>query len=286
MRTLHLYVDDSGTRHPDHQSQGFEGHDWFGLGGILVREEDEADVRARYAAFREEWASRVAVDVPLHSHEIRHGREAFGWLRTDRTAATRFYEGLNTLVEAAPFRCTACVIDRPGHRARYSGVYPPDQRWSLCRTAFSILIERTCKLAIREDRRLRVFVERSDKATDRAIQGYYTTLRTQGLPFDPGRMATYHPLSATEFAATLYDLKFKRKSSPPMQLADLCLYPICRAGYDTRGRDYEVLARDKLVDCVLAEGDVGQLGIKYSCFESVRTRHALERPSRELATST
>jgi hypothetical protein len=42
-----FYMDDSGTRHPDHNPgrRAAHGYDWFALGGILVKGEDEAEVR-------------------------------------------------------------------------------------------------------------------------------------------------------------------------------------------------------------------------------------------------
>jgi hypothetical protein len=270
---LSLYVDDSGTRHPDHKAAGgFEGFDWFGLGGFLVNEEDEDPIRSRYDAFRAEWAGRVAIEVPLHSHKIRQGIGAFGWLRSEPREASRFLGGLAALIEDIPIRCTACVIDRPGHRARYSATYGPEQRWSLCRTAFSVLLERASKVAAKEGRRLRVYVEESDKKTDANMRRYYDELRANGQPFNAATMARYEPLDAEAFRATLYDLKFKRKTSALMQLADLSLYPVCRAGYDARGRDYQMLARKKLIDCFLAPEETERVGIKYSCFENVERR--------------
>lgn len=269
--TLLLYVDDSGTRHPDKSHPVSGNDDWFGLGGILVREADENAVRNLCAAFRDRWASRLPLDVPLHSHEIRQRKGPFTWLRTvTPDERDQFYAELTTLITSAPLRCTACVIDRPGHRKRYFDTYTKEQRWSFCRTAFSVLLERTAKLAARSGARVRVFVERGDKTTDGWMRRYYDDLRASGPPFSPQTSAMYEPLSADELRHTLYDFKTKNKSSPLMQLADVCLYPICKAGYDRRGRDYQALVgTGRLLDMTLAPEDLGRLGVKYSCFEGV-----------------
>jgi hypothetical protein len=52
------------------------------------------------------------------------------------------------------------------------------------------------------------------------------------MPFATDTMARYAPLSKEELAFTLYDLKFKAKSSPMAQVADLYTYPLARGGYD------------------------------------------------------
>jgi hypothetical protein len=50
------------------------------------------------------------------------------------------------LMSASPFLGFACVIDRPGYNARYREKYGREQ-WSLCKTAFSELVERAAKYA-------------------------------------------------------------------------------------------------------------------------------------------
>jgi len=52
-----------------------------------------------------------------------------------------------------------------------------------------------------------------------------------------------------------------------IQIADLILYPLAKAGYDPDYRPYKMLKEHgKLIDCFLDENDVSSLGIKYSCF--------------------
>lgn len=79
---LNLYLDDSGTRHPSKKQgkKAAHGYDWFALGGVLVRGEDEDKARHLHAAFVEKWG----VITPLHSSEIRSQNEGFLWLR-DKT---------------------------------------------------------------------------------------------------------------------------------------------------------------------------------------------------------
>src|SRR5690242_943992 len=75
---LQFYMDDSGTRRPDHEpgKRAKHGRDWFALGGILVHEEDEEETRALHAAFCSEWG----ITYPLHSVEIRGRTGNFHWL--------------------------------------------------------------------------------------------------------------------------------------------------------------------------------------------------------------
>lgn len=268
---LNLYLDDSGTRHPN-QKQGKKaahGHDWFAMGGILVREEDEDEARRLHAAFVGKWG----VTAALHSSEIRSQNENFLWLR-DKTEEERltFYDELYCLMRDAPVTGIACVIDRPGYNARYAEKYSQN-RWMLCKTAFSVVVERAAKFAISGERRLRVLPERCNKPEDAALGAYYAELRTDGLPFDPKNSGKYGPLTKEQFSTTLYELRFKKKTSPMAQFADLYLWPICIGGYHRDNRPYRRLLDDgKLIECLLASHDHASLGSKYSCFEGVDTK--------------
>jgi hypothetical protein len=49
---LHLYIDETGSRHPDKATAAAKhGFDWFGLGGLLIREEDETTAKTKLASF-------------------------------------------------------------------------------------------------------------------------------------------------------------------------------------------------------------------------------------------
>lgn len=265
---LNLYLDDSGTRHPSNKPGKMPAHgfDWFALGGVLVRDEDEDEARRLHAAFVGKWG----VTAPLHSSEIRSKNEGFLWLRgKTKEEQAAFYEDLYCLMRDAPVTGIACVIDRPGYNARYAEKYI-ENRWMLCKTAFSVIVERAAKFAISQGYKLRVLPEKCNKPEDAALTAYYRELRIEGLPFDAKNSGKYAPLSKDQFAATLHDLRFKAKSSPMAQLADLYLWPVCMGGYHLGNRPYRRLLEDrKLIECLLPEADHATLGTKYSCFEGV-----------------
>ncbi len=270
-KILNLYLDDSGTRHPNRKpgKMAAHGNDWFALGGVLVKDEDETKARELHQAFMKNWK----VGQPLHSSEIRSQNEGFFWLRdlseTDRTA---FYEELYCLMRDAPVIGIACVIDRPGYCARYNEKFN-ENPWLLCKTAFSVVVERSVKHAMADGRRLRVCPERCNKAEDRALKAYYQNLKADGMPFDPKNSNKYKPLTKEDLATTLYDLKFKYKSSPMSQLADLYLWPICIGGYHASNRAYKRLLEDeKLIECHITPENHATLGSKYSCFEKVKRK--------------
>ena len=172
----------------------------------------------------------------------------------------------------APVIGLACVIDRPGYNHRYKAQYAAD-RWSLCKTAFNIAVERAAKYALDVDHRLRVSPERCNKSEDRTLRGYYDELKTKGMPFARDNSEKYGPLTPEQFRQTLYEFKPKYKSSPMAQFADLYLWPLCMGGYHASNRVYAKLKQDgKLIDCVVNADATGTLGTKYSCFDLVTRR--------------
>ena len=262
---FNLYVDDSGTRHPDKCKPTSTAGDWFGLGGFLIREEDEAPARGSYKAFCDKWD----ITYPLHSVKIRHRTESFSWLEgLSQAKRLEFYGDMEDLMLGLPIIAHGCVVHRPGYHARYFEKHA-GERWHLCKTAFTILMERAAKFAAKHDRRIRVFVEESDKKSDKRLKGYFAEMRDTGMPFDAGNSSRYGPLSPEELSFRLMDFKFKRKSSPMMQLADLVLYPLCRSPYESDYRPMKGL-RDKelLIDSHLAQHDIAHMGLKYSCFDT------------------
>lgn len=262
---FNLYVDDSGTRHPDRVLVEAHKGDWFALGGVLLKADDEVEARQLHQAFCARWA----ITVPLHSVKIRHRNAEFAWLKSAPSERVQeFYKDLTDTLLAMPVLGHACVIDRPGYRARYFERYGR-QRWDLCKTAFSVLCERVAKFAALHDRRVSIFVEESDPRSDRLIRTYFKKLRTEGMPFDKMNSSQYQPLAVSELAHRLLDLKFKRKSSPLMQIADLYLYPICRERCDPHYFPARELRNcRKLIDQSLGPEKISHLGIKYSCFDS------------------
>src|SRR5690606_29947277 len=76
VRTAMLYLDDSGTRHPDRRANGEERRfDWFALGGVIVNDDEYSDARSLVDDFRSRWPQLGA--TPLHSWEIRNSAKNF-----------------------------------------------------------------------------------------------------------------------------------------------------------------------------------------------------------------
>jgi hypothetical protein len=89
-----------------------------------------------------------------------------------------------------------------------------------------------------------------------------------GLPFDSGTSAGYRPLSGADFKDTLYDFKTRTKEDRLVQLADLCLWPICLGGYNPDNVPYRAMREaGTLLDSRLSPDVREREGIKYSCFE-------------------
>lgn len=168
----------------------------------------------------------------------------------------------------------ACVIDRPGYNARYREKYGR-QRWSLCKSAFTISVERAAKYARSQNCRLRVLPERCNKKEDDMLKGYYNDLKAIGQPFDPNTSEKYHPLTPEEFKKTLLEFHPQMKSSRMPQFADLYLWPMCMGGYNPDNRPYKRLKEDgKLIECVLPKEDWQMLATKYYCFDAQKAQAA------------
>lgn len=275
MTTFQLYLDDSGSRMPDHKPDAAraDGMDWFALGGVLIDKADRNLALEMYDAFITNWG----IDYPLHSTKIRGRRDTFRWLGQDAVAAERFHRELGEMLIGMPLTGIACVIDRPGYNARYAEKYG-DQRWLMCKTAYAILIERALKFAMAAGADLEVFFEEAGKNEDRALLSYHKTLKAKGMPFDEGKSSGYSGLAPEEFRkGVLGDpQRVTKKNSPLVQIADLYLYPMVKAGYQAGYPPYEqLLAARRLIDAHLSEGECATLGIKYSCFELVQK---VERP--------
>jgi hypothetical protein len=261
---VHYYMDDSGTRTIDHVPTPLDPKrpNHFALGGVLVLEEDEVAVRVAHARLCEKWG----IGYPLHSVDIRAGTKDFSWLRRGSNDYDAFMGDLTRMLTAIPVVALACVMDRPGYDNRYRTAYPRSM-WHLCRTAFSIAVERAAKYARALGRPLRVYPEKSARGDEKRIKQYYATLIAEGLPFDAGRSNTYAPLRAHEFDETLIELRFKGKTSPPMQVADLYLWPIAMHRYGRGGLPYAKFHEaGRLIEAQLTAEQIPSRGTKYSCF--------------------
>lgn len=277
---INFYMDDSGTRHPDHDPGKRAAHafDWFALGGILINDSKEIQARELHADFCRKWG----LTCSIHSVEVRSRTKAFLWLeRRPRRDQDIFYEDLYQLLKAAPVVGLSCVIDRPGYNARYREKYGR-QRWSLCKSAFTIGVERAAKYARSQGCRLRVLPERCNKKEDGILKGYYDDLKVNGPPFDPNTSEKYRPLSPQEFEETLLEFAPKMKTSPMAQFADLYLWPMCMGGYNAENRPYKRLREDgKLIECVLDRGDWPMLATKYYCFDEDGQAPKTKNPANE-----
>lgn len=259
-----LYIDDTGSRDPDksHYPNRHDEMDCFGLGGFLLKEEDIPVLRKKHEAFCSQWK----ITYPLHSSSIRGGRGKFAWLKTPENARL-FFPSLDEFILSLPIIGIACIIDRPGYVARYQHTY--DQNlWYMCKTAFTILVERSAKFADRHGRKLEIVFEKSGQKEDRDIKRYLNDLKQRGSPFSAETSQGYSPLTPEDYRRIILgEPHQKTKVIPMLQIADLVLYPMAKGGYDPRYKPYEDLKKNmKLIDCFLKEAEIPFLGIKYSCF--------------------
>lgn len=262
----HLYIDDHGSRNPDHViKKRDDGMDCFALGGILVHESNIDIVVTKHKAFCAEWD----IDYPLHSTDIRGLRGDFRWLQDSTKDTRRFSSELNALLTSIPILGFAAVVNRPGYNERYREKYG-DDRWLLCKTAYAILIERVAKYCISQNATFEVFFERSGKKEDRAIKAYGRILKREGLPFASVSSTKYSPLQPDELKrCVLGEPRERTKKCIFTQLSDLYLYPMVKRKYDRAYRPWvELFAAKRVIDAVLAVDQVPELGIKYSCFDA------------------
>ena len=239
--------------------------DCFGLGGVLINEEDIQGIFNSHRSFCESWN----IVYPLHSHEIRGGRGNFSWLKNPERAV-EFLPALNDFLVGLPVVGIGAIIHRPGYVERYSSRYG-GRPWRMDKTAFSILIERSAKYARWRGRRLRVFFEESGKQEDRDVVAFMKELKREGMPFDGRNSKVYSGMTADEFReVVLGEPKRRSKRTPMLQIADLYLYPMAKAGYDCGYGPYRALMEaERLIDAILPAEDRPLLGIKYSCFDSM-----------------
>jgi hypothetical protein len=271
----HLYFDETGSRDPDKAyaaDRDSDRMDCFGLGGIIVKQVDiDAVVQAHI-----KFCAEQVIDYPLHSHSIRRGRGKFGWLKNPEKAGT-FMPALEAYLLSLPVIAVACIIDRPGYVARYREKYK-DGLWFMCKTAFMILVERAAKYVDERGGTMEVYFERSGRKEDRDMLGYMRQLKEQGIDFDPGKSEGYRPLSAEDFGRLcLGKLYGRTKETPMIQVADLVLFPMAKAGYEPSYRPFTQLkAAGRLIDCYLKAEDLPSRGIKYSCFDAPKTKSSAE----------
>lgn len=264
---IHLFIDDTGSRFPDKTPTGrSDGMDCFGLGGVLVDEENSKPLADNHRAFCESWR----IKAPLHSTKIRGKRGHYSWLGNParKEDADQFFVDLKKLLFDQRLLGIAAIVHRPGYVARYKEQHQ-DRLWLMDKTAYSILLERAVKYARTRERKLRVFFEASGKREDIAIKQFHSELFEEGMPFDAKTSAGYEVLSNKDFEAHLFvDPQERTKKTPLMQIADLYLYPIAKGGYD---RDYEsycdLKENGRIIYCSDTDETQNKIGVKYSCFD-------------------
>ena len=200
---------------------------------------------------------------------MRSKKKAWSWLGSDPGRADRLMDDLSAFLCSVAGHATACVVHRPGYQARYA--HYRQQRWQLCKSAYTILVERAAKIAAREKRRLAVYVEMTGRDEDDAVRAYHAALRETGMFFDAGRSEKYRPLGAEDFSEVLLKKpNFFDKGHLLGQVADLLLYPLVKGRYDASYRPHQELMRaSRIIDCTLPFEQRASLGVKYFCFDSV-----------------
>lgn len=263
--TYHLYLDDSGTRYPDRAAaMRRDGMDCFAIGGLLIKSESVDQAKAMH----NEFLAKQKLVAPLHSNSIRAAKGQFKWIKEDRDKAENFFTDLESLLCSLPGHAVGCIAHRPGYNARYAKRYG-EKRWDLCKSAYTIVVERAAKFAALNDRRLMVYIEASGKKEDRAIKEYHAHLRGDGMYFSNETSEKYEPMPSQLFERILFkEPSFVTKDHPLAQFSDLLLYPLIKGRYDPTYRPYvKLLESKRIIDCVLAEKDVPKLGVKYYCFD-------------------
>jgi len=263
-----LIIDDTGSRVPERKpidQVRADKMDCFGLGGILVKEEDIPEIVKKHKDFCDKWSLKY----PLHSSRIRGGRGNFGWLKKPENSVL-FMPDLQKLILSLDIVCISCVINRPGYMKRYIGKYE-GRIWLMCKTAFTILVERASKFADDNKRNLSICFEESGKKEDRDIINYMRELKKTGNPFNTNTSKAYDPLTASDYSRiVLGEPRRKTKKNPLIQIADLILYPLAKAAYETSYPPFQKLKEhEKLINCLLCKDEIPEKGNKYSCFDEI-----------------
>ena len=258
-----LFLDDFGTRTICKGATGLESpvnEFSFALGGALVAAEHVKTVAKRLDAFRARWGV-----PPLHGNKIRSGKGKFSFLKDDAGKKETFLAELEEIILCGQMIAHACVICRPGYRDRYLHKYAENNRWEMSKTAFDIVVERAAKLARYHGRKLDVVFERTGQKEDRLVMGYFESLKTAGLAFDPANSDKYSPLTNVHLSETLNSIWADTKSNPLLQLADLVVHPVAHITSGKPNRAHEMLVQKRLLmDFQHADEAIA---VKYSCFD-------------------
>lgn len=270
-KKFYLYIDDSGSRFPDKGTElvRADGMDHFALGGVLIHESEKDSVRNQYISFCKDWN----IEYPLHSTKIRGRRNDFKWLEQSTKINERFLENLELFLVSLPVIGFAAVIHRPGYNLRYEERYR-GKRWLMCKTAYTILVERVCKYVQLQNGNLEVRFEEVGKFEDRAIVQYARDLKKEGMPFNKETSEKYGCLAPNDFQnVILGEPKRKTKDNLFVQIADLYLYPMVKRKYEPSYNPWvQLFENKKVIDALLKDSELESLGIKYSCFDNPESK--------------
>ena len=145
--------------------------------------------------------------VVLHEHEIRKSKPPVNIL-LDKSVREPVLEGLNTLVEAAPFSIIASVIDKQTHLTRYghNAQSPYDLSLLFCMERLQHFLEAKQQ----SEKQTHIVLERRGRKEDDELELVFRRYCDQNnFPF--------HPMFA-----------HKQNNSAGLQLADLVARPIGR----------------------------------------------------------
>ena len=262
--SIHLYIDDSGARNPDHRASALDSQrNWFALGGVVLNAENSKRISDDFRAI----AAEFEITTPMQSSKIRMRKAEFSWLAHDEDKASRFYSALDGFFADIPAYIAGCVVDKNGYEKRYKEKFG-DNRWHLCKTAYVILVERTTKYARSVDRKLEVIIERTGRTEDRNIKSYHRGLLDSGVPFDEKRSAKYEPLTQEQLRESLVkNPRFVTKKSRLSQVADLSLYPLVAVSYNPSYRPFTVFVENGKLLPNPDVPDDNMFGLKKFCFD-------------------
>lgn len=267
MSQLIYYMDETGNRNPDKKPDASrEGRDWFGLGGFIIDQSDEAEAKRLH----QELTARWGIQRPLHLTDMMAAKKDFGWLgRLSERDRSAFWEDYKGFLASLPVIGSGCIISRPGYVARGYLEKHAGSKWLLCRSAFDITIERAVKYANYKGKKLSVVFE-SDIAVNELVKSYFKNLKENGLEFNADNSGKYQPLSKEHFSETLGTIEYKDKKSVLLQIADSYIYAIARQKYERLFPMYcRLRDEQKIMDFSLG-GDAGlikAMGVKYYCFD-------------------
>jgi hypothetical protein len=256
-----IYIDDIGSGKP-----GLRGDfPMFGLGGFLVKRQNEVTVVEALRNFKNSW--NIKQNIPLHGSEIRSRKERYRWLRDDDRECKRFKAELLDMILALPIVVHGCIVDRVGYFNRYHGKYSR-KPWDMRKSAALIVLERSVKFVkLQGGESLTAVFELCGKAEDDIFRECHRQLRELGNPFDSSNSAKYSPADVEDLSRILCPTAYAYgKENELLQIADACLFPLATSRNGKQNSAFNGFKISKLlVDELVSDPSV--LGAKFYCFD-------------------